>query len=125
LKQTPQRLIVIDILANTKSHPSAQTIFQQARQKAPKISMSTVYYTLNLLKTLRLIKELEFYDMDNRYEANIANHLNLICMECGKIQDYEDGLHFSSKGIEEQTGLKPLDMRLEYYGYCADCMEKK
>jgi Fur family peroxide stress response transcriptional regulator len=124
-KHTPQRLIIIDILANTKSHPSAQTIFRQAREKAPKISMSTVYYTLNLLKEHKLIRELEFYDMDNRYEANTDNHLNLICVECGKIQDYNDELPFSHRDIEEQTGFKALEMRLEYYGYCTDCMKNK
>jgi Fe2+ or Zn2+ uptake regulation protein len=87
--------------------------------------MSTVYYTLNLFKTQKLVKELEFYDMDNRYEANTANHLNLICVECGKIQDFREGLPVSSKKIEEQTGFRALDMRLEYYGYCSDCSRKK
>jgi Fur family peroxide stress response transcriptional regulator len=87
--------------------------------------MSTVYYTLNLLKTHKLIRELEFYDMDNRYEANIYNHLNLICVECGKIQDYSGGLPFSPRDVEEQTGFRALDMRLEYYGHCMECMKKK
>ncbi len=100
-------------------------ILQQARAKVPKISMSTVYYTLNMLKTQKLIRELQFYDMDNRYEANTSDHLNLICVECGKIQDFADGLPFSIKEVEEKTGFRALEMRLEYHGYCSDCMSKK
>jgi Fe2+ or Zn2+ uptake regulation protein len=79
--------------------------------------MSMVYYTL--LKTQKLVKKLEFYDMDNRYEANTANHLNLICVKCGKIQDFKERLPVSPQ-IEEQTGFLVLDMRLEYYGYCSE-----
>ena len=125
LKLTPQRLILIDILAEGTTHPSAQTLVQKAREKAPKISVSTVYYTLNLLKTLKLIKELDFYDMDNRYEANTADHLNLICVACGNIQDFMEGVPASSGKIEERTGFKAHEMRLEYYGYCKECLRTK
>jgi Fe2+ or Zn2+ uptake regulation protein len=124
-KLTPQRLLIIDILAGQKTHPSAQTLVRQAREKAPKISMSTVYYTLNLLKSLKLIKELDFYDMDNRYEANTADHLNLICVECGKIEDFMNGLPAATGEIEKRTGFRAHEMRLEYYGYCKECLRKK
>ena len=86
--------------------------------------MSTVYYTLNLLKKHKLIKELNFYDMENRYEANTASHLNLICVECGRIQDFMETVSVSPKRIEEQTGFRAHEMRLEYYGCCRDCMCK-
>src|SRR5512141_1522650 len=122
LKLTPQRLLIIGILAKSKTHPSAQTLLQQAREKAPKISMSTVYYTLNLLKTHKLIKELDFYDMENRYEANTGDHINLICVACGKIQDFMEGVPASSGKIEERTGFRAHEMRLEYYGYCQECL---
>jgi Fur family peroxide stress response transcriptional regulator len=125
LKLTPQRLLIIDILAGQKTHPSAQTLVRQAREKAPKISVSTVYYTLNLLKTLKQIKELDFYDMDNRYEANTADHLNLICVNCGKIQDFMEDVPVSSGKVEEQTGFRAHEKRLEYYGYCKECLSTK
>lgn len=125
LKLTPQRLLIIDLLAEGKSHPSAQTIVRKAREKYPKISVSTVYYTLNMLKKLKLIKELDFYDMDNRYEANTADHLNLICLACGKIEDFMEGVPAAAETIEERTGFRTHGMRLEYYGYCKDCLRTK
>jgi len=87
--------------------------------------MSTVYYTLNMLKKHRLVKELDFYDMENRYEANTAEHLNLICIACGKIQDFTEGMPVPSRKIEQQTGFRTQEMRLEYYGYCKECQEGK
>jgi len=125
LKLTPQRLEIIDILSSDKSHPSVQDILTKARKKAPKMSMSTVYYTLNLLKTEGLIKEIEFYGMENRYEGNISNHLNLICMKCGKIQDFMEDLPIPLKSVEQKTGFKVNEMRFEYYGCCRECRGKR
>lgn len=125
LKLTEQRLLIIDLLAEGKSHPSAQTLVQRARKKAPRISMSTVYYTLNLLKALKLIKELDFYDMDNRYDTNTADHLNLICLACGKIEDFTESVPATAESILERTGFRTHEKRLEYYGYCKDCSPNK
>lgn len=123
-KLTPQRLLVIEILAASKTHPPARELVRQARQKAPKISVSTVYYTLNLLKKFKLIKELDFCNMDNRYEGNTEDHLHLICTQCGKIDDFVYDLPGSYKTVEEQTGFKARGMRFEFYGLCRDCLPK-
>jgi len=53
---------IIDILSREKSHPTASAILEKARRKAPSISLSTVYYTLDIMKRAGLIKELEFAD---------------------------------------------------------------
>lgn len=46
-KLTPQRLEIVDILSRDRNHPSAQNVFKKKKKHVPKISMSTVYYTLN------------------------------------------------------------------------------
>jgi Fe2+ or Zn2+ uptake regulation protein len=120
-KMTPQRLEIIRILSRDTSHPGALDILQKVREKAPQISMSTVYYTLDMLKREGLIGELEFYNKDNRYDINVADHINLICRRCGKIEDFMEALPFSYKMIEEHTGFRPEGMRFEYYGYCREC----
>jgi Fe2+ or Zn2+ uptake regulation protein len=124
-KLTPQRLEIIDILSGDRSHPNAESIYQRAKRKIPKISMSTVYYTLNMLKKEGLIKELEFYEMENRYESNIDDHLDLICKGCGKIEDFQPGFPVPTKSVESKTGFRTHTMRFEYYGYCRECKEKK
>lgn len=120
-KLTPQRLAIIRVLSNDRSHPGAMDIFDKVRQIAPKTSMSTVYYTLDMLKKEGLIRELEFYDRDNRYDVNVLNHVNLICRGCGRIEDFTDEVPFFSETIEEKTGFRPVGMRFEYYGYCRNC----
>jgi len=124
-KLTPQRLEIIKLLSHDRSHPGAMDILPRVREKAPKISTSTIYYTLDMLKKEGLIRELEFYDRDNRYDVNVSNHINLICRKCGKIADFVKALHFSAQMIEEQTGFRSEGMRFEYYGYCKKCRQKK
>lgn len=106
-------------------HPSALAIFRKARVNAPTISLSTVYYTLTLLKKHRLVKELEFYDMENRYEGNTSHHLNLICLRCGGIRDFIEEMPFSTKKVEAATGFRAVDTRMEYYGNCRECNPDK
>jgi Fe2+ or Zn2+ uptake regulation protein len=121
LKLTSQRRAIINLLSKDTSHPGAADILKKIRKTLPDVSMSTVYYTLDMLKREGLIQEIEFYDRDNRYDVNVANHVNLICKKCGKIEDFPGEAPYSSEAIKKKTGFQPVAMRYEYYGYCKDC----
>jgi Fe2+ or Zn2+ uptake regulation protein len=125
LKLTHQRLEIIDILARKKSHPSAAAIFDEARKKAPSISLSTVYYTLDIMKSAGLIKELEFDDRDSRYEGDVSDHLNLVCTGCGKIEDFLASKPVPVDKVEKKTGFRADSARFEYYGLCRECRPKR
>ena len=122
-KLTPQRLQIIRFLSRSKSHPGAIEILRKVRKIVPGISMSTVYYTLDMLKKEGLIRELEYYDMDNRYEMNVSDHINLVCTRCRKISDFTGNVPSFSKAVEKETGFKPASMRFEYYGICRNCAQ--
>jgi Fe2+ or Zn2+ uptake regulation protein len=124
-KLTPQRREIIKVLSQDTSHPGAMDILRGVRKKAPRISMSTVYYTLDMLKKEGLIRELEFYDRDNRYDINVSNHINLICRGCGKIEDFHDKLAVPAKRVESKTGFWIQEMRFEYYGLCKECQLRR
>ena len=126
LKLTSQRLAIIEVLMeNTSLHPGASFIYQKAKRKVKGLSLSTVYYTLNELSKRGIIKMLEFDKMENRYEGKTFNHLNLVCIGCGTIQDFPKTLPVSSKEVEKKMGFRPYEMRFEYYGYCKECLRRK
>jgi Fur family peroxide stress response transcriptional regulator len=124
-KLTAQRLEIIGLLARDITHPSAGDIFRKVRKRVPQISMSTVYYTLNLLKKEGLLRELEFYNRENRYDVTVTDHVNLICKKCGKISDFPGELPISAEAVETTTGFQPVGMRFEYYGYCRACRSRR
>jgi Fe2+ or Zn2+ uptake regulation protein len=116
-----QRKAIIDYLASATSHPSARQIFHEVKKKHPDLSLATVYNTLGILTRMGLIKVMQFDVTDNRYEPNVAPHINLICTFCGKIEDLERGITVKPEEIKERVGFEVLDSRLEYYGLCAEC----
>ena len=125
LKMTPQRLAIIEALTAMRDlHPSAGAVYREARKKRKNLSLSTTYATLNQLSAQGIIKTLEFDTAENRYEANIGEHINLICRGCGKIVDYEASSPADPGDVEKRTGFSVTDTRLEYYGYCEECRKK-
>ena len=124
-KLTSQRLEIIRLLARDTSHPGARDILRKVRKIIPRISLSTVYYTLDMMKKEGLIRELEYYDMDNRYDINVSNHINLVCTKCKKITDFMRDLSSFPKAVEKESGFKPANMRFEYYGICRNCASEK
>jgi Fe2+ or Zn2+ uptake regulation protein len=120
-KLTPQRREIIRLLSCSTSHPGAMEILQKVRKIVPRISMSTIYYTLDMMKKEGLIRELEYYDMDNRYEINVSDHINLVCTRCRKITDFTGSVPSFTKAVEKETGFKSKSMRFEYYGICRNC----
>jgi Fur family transcriptional regulator, peroxide stress response regulator len=125
LKVTRQRLEIIEVLSRNRSHPSARKILETVRRKVPSVSLSTVYYTLDLFKKDGSIKELDFYDMENRYESNISHHLDLVCLGCRKIVDYVEQIPIPIERVEKKTGFAVNRIRYEYYGYCKNCRQKQ
>jgi len=125
LKLTPQRIAIIDALVEkTSLHPGASLIYKEARKKVKSLSLSTVYATLNELSRLGVVKMLEFDKMENRYEGNIAAHINLVCKGCQRIMDYRLPIVINPKEVAQKAHFWINDTRLEYYGYCQECRKK-
>jgi len=125
LKITPQRLAIINALVeNRDTHPGATLIYTEARKKAKRVSLSTVYATLKDFSENGLIKQLEFDRMENRYDGNLSEHINLICKRCGTIIDYNLPPTIEPKDIARKAGFVVTDARMEYHGYCRDCLKR-
>jgi Fur family peroxide stress response transcriptional regulator len=122
---TPQRLAVLKILAESKGHPSVEDIFKQVKPNFPTTSLATIYKTVNLLKKIGEVVELDFSEESNRYDGNKPYpHPHLICTKCKTIMDpdmatFED----LSKELARKTGYEILNHRLDFFGVCPRCQE--
>jgi Fur family peroxide stress response transcriptional regulator len=125
LKVTPQRIAIIEVLIEQRdSHPGARLVYKEAKNKRKSLSLSATYATLNELSRHGIIKTLQFDKMENRYEGNLEEHVNLICERCKKILDYKVPITIDQRGVAKKTGFSITDTRLEYYGYCKECRAK-
>ncbi len=125
LKITPQRLAIIDVLIDKRAlHPGARLVYEEAKKKRKSLSLSTAYATLNEFSLHGIIKMLEFDKMENRFEGNLEEHINLICERCKKIVDYKAPFTVDQREVKKKTGFSVTDTRLEYYGLCRECRER-
>jgi Fur family peroxide stress response transcriptional regulator len=122
---TPQRVAIVQFMMNTDSHPSAEDLHNAIKKKYPMVSIATVYKTLELLNKIGVVKELSFPD-GARYDANTDTHVNVVCLNCGKIEDIseEKSLETIEFDVARKSKYKILGRRFELYGYCDECQSK-
>jgi Fur family transcriptional regulator, peroxide stress response regulator len=118
---TRQRSAILEYLAVMDAHPSARQVYGEVKRTTPGVSLATVYNTLGKLVRMRLIRLIDSSASDNRYDGDPEPHVNLICTVCGRIQDFERGLPVALEAVRAQAGFEVRDVRLEYYGKCAEC----
>jgi Fur family peroxide stress response transcriptional regulator len=118
---TPQRQVILEYLGGRTDHPSAGQIHRNLTGRVPSLSLATVYNTLATLTELGLVREIEFDGADNRYDTNLAPHVNLVCVRCGDIMDYQRELPVRPDEIRSATGFEVVTCRVEYRGLCATC----
>ncbi len=125
LKITPQRLAITQVLIERGNlHPGARLIYEEAKKMRRSLSLSTTYATVNEFSRYGIIKTLEFDKMENRYELNVTEHINLICKGCKKIMDFKLPFKIDNNEVARKSGFRVTDRRFEYYGYCEECKKK-
>ena len=121
---TPQRIAIIDYLIHTEDHPSAENIHAIIKKRYPMVSLSTVYKTLDLLRQKKLVNEIEV-EGEARFDAHVDDHINLVCLSCGKIEDIDENLlkNIQSK-VAKRSEYVIIKASFELHGYCNKCKSK-
>jgi Fur family ferric uptake transcriptional regulator len=125
LKFTEQRELILEVFLSTKSHVTAEELYQIVSKQYPMIGLATVYRTLNLLSECGLVQQRQFGDGQARYELVHEHHDHLICTKCRKIIEFEnEKIEQLQEQIAEQHGFVIQTHKHELYGICSDCQDK-
>ncbi|HID87805.1 MAG TPA: transcriptional repressor [Anaerolineae bacterium] len=122
---TPQRVLILEALREAGGHLDANRIYRLVRPKMPRLSLSTVYRTLGMLKEAGLIEELHLGEEHHHYEIKGHGHHHLICRGCGRVVEFE--CPFSERLIQdlgEEYDFEITGIHLDLMGYCAECRKK-
>jgi Fur family peroxide stress response transcriptional regulator len=121
-KATPQRITICKITLSSREHPNIQKIYTETKKAYPTVSLATVYSTLNILKESSLIQELNYPQGQTRYDPYLEPHINLVCLNCGKIQDInEPEIKEVLKTVCTKTQFTSTTQRIDVYGVCQQC----
>lgn len=121
-----QREDLLSILKNSKSHPSAEELYNSIKEKIPSVSRGTVYRNLKDLVDEGYIIKISMAGGADRYDYIHKKHNHIICKYCGMIKDFE--YDFDLKNVKlsviKQTEMDPLLDGVIVYGICGKCKEK-
>ena len=121
-RATPQRLAIYDALWNAGSHPSVYEIHAHVEKRDPTISKATVYKTLQLFVEIGIVNEMGFKDESTRYDPDMGLHINLICINCGEVEDFlYQNLDGITPDLEQKRGFQVVRHRFEVHGICSRC----
>lgn len=120
---TPRRKKIIEVLAEAEGHISAEEVYQKILPQFPKINISTVYRTLELLKKLGLATETDMGDGISRYHfREKGHHHHLVCQNCGVVIELDEEILSPFENILEKRYDFKADMRhLAIFGLCSKC----
>ena len=123
LRWTPQRRILIDVLARTDGHVTGAELVERCRAVDPGTIPSTVYRTLDVLEELGLLSH--SHAADGREEFHVlptAAHGHLHCIGCGTTWEIDADEAAALVDTLARRRDFAVDLsHLSIAGRCADC----
>jgi len=122
---TKQREVVLQVINDAEEHPTANEVFDRAKQLLPSISFATVYNSLRYLKDEGHIAEISFGNGASRFDSMTSRHDHALCTKCGKLVDMELDLPAELVQLAAKySKFKPESIELTLRGLCPECSNK-
>lgn len=90
LKATPQRISVLKVLSEMRSHPSAEMLMKELKTQEYVMSVGTIYNILETFSEKGLILKLKDNQEVMRFDANMSFHVHIYNQKNNDILDYFD-----------------------------------
>lgn len=129
LKVTLPRVKILEILAASQVHLSAEDIWRQLLDHGDDVGLATVYRVLTQFEAASLVRRHHFEDETAVFELNRGEHHDhIVCMDCGKVEEFLDcGIEARQLDVAKQLGFEVAEHNLILYGHCRrpDCPHRR
>lgn len=126
-RYSKKRQAIIDCLASTDEHPSAEWVYNKLKPQFPDLSLATVYRNINELKNEGRISSVGIVFDKERFDANTKPHTHAVCVRCGKIIDVGE-VKLPPEVIDSAQKLTEFSISyadLRLVGICEECRKKE
>jgi len=123
-KLTPQRLAVLKVMQDGFEHLTPAEVLERAGRIYPKLGLTTVYRTLQVLGELGFVRRVHLEGGCHDYVAASYGHRHaLICQGCNRVVEFPGDEHLEPfiDWIEARTGYRIENHLLQLSGLCPDC----
>ncbi|MCF6343895.1 MAG: transcriptional repressor [Devosiaceae bacterium] len=117
MRMTEQRRVIARVIEKALDYPDIEELYKRATKIDAKISLSTLYRTINLFEEAGLIEKHDFKDGRARIEPiPDEHHDHLIDIRSGKIIEfYSEEIEAIQQVIAKKLGYELVDHRLDLY----------
>ena len=119
---TKQRRVIKEILCNTKEHPTAETIYEEAKKILPDIGLGTVYRNLQVLVDEGSVLQLNCDKRFSRYDGNPVPHAHFVCEQCNRVLDLDMKVSEDlMTAAQKEFAGEIKSYNVDFFGICEDC----
>ena len=117
MRMTDQRRVIAHVIESASDHPDVEELYRRASGIDARISLSTVYRTLNMFEEAGLVTKHDFRDGRARFEPiPDEHHDHLIDIRSGKVIEFRnEEIEAIQELIAKRLGYRLVDHRLELY----------
>lgn len=121
-RSTRQRQRIFELLRHSRSHPTADSIYQELKGEFPRLSLGTVYRNLRVLCDEGRVKELRAGGTLSRFEGRTELHPHVVCRRCGAIEDCDIAIDRELESrAAKATSYRVEHHHLSFVGLCPRC----
>jgi len=121
-RKTPERYAILERIFTYEGHFNADILFNLMKVEY-RVSLATVYNTLELLQECKLIIKHQIGGQFAQYEKAFGNntHHHLICTICGKVKEFTDKQLRVAIQNRRFSSFQSSHYSLYVYGICSKC----
>ena len=118
---TPQRKVVLDVIAERNGSFTAIDVFEAARRRKPRLGLATVYRTVDLLRRTGSVRPLVGNARPAYVRCETGHHHHLVCLSCGAVEETDLSGAPSGSELRRRYGFTAVAHELDDYATCARC----
>ena len=115
-----KRSAILNALSETKSHPTAEMLYNTLKKSDSELGIATVYRNLAILQEEGSVISVGTVNGQERYDANTYPHGHFICRDCGNVYDF-DLPREDISGSLLSPGFSAERLEVRITGRCAAC----
>ncbi len=121
-RKTPERYAILERIYSYEGHFNADILYN-AMKSEYRVSLATIYNTLELLIDCKLIIKHQIGGQFAQYEKTFGNnaHHHLICTNCGKVKEFTDKQLRLAIQNRKFAHFQMSHYSLYLYGLCQNC----
>jgi Fur family peroxide stress response transcriptional regulator len=120
MRFSKQRDLILNIVQDTRTHPTADYVYEKARNELPNVSLGTVYRNLAQLVDNKLLKSININGTIH-YDAFLDDHQHFQCKTCNGIYDIEVSTKDFVSQVDSKTNHKIDGCQIHLVGICEKC----